>query len=129
MNNALAILSHRAAISIDGATLESQHKSRARSGEEMLMLALVEDGIDCFFRYLTATDDKGRAIFEETDQWIFGHDSDWLFSFENVCETLGINPSYLRAKLGQWKRSELARRSQHQAGFRSISGLATRLFT
>ena len=120
MKNALALISHPTALSIDGAFLDSQGRSRARSGEEKLMLALLEDGIDSFFKYLRAADDKGRQISEEIDKWIFGRDSDWIFSFDNVCETLGINPSCLRAKLGQWKRSELNRGRRHRAGLRSV---------
>ena len=115
MKNALALISHPAALGIDAAFLESQYKSRARSGEERLMLALLKDGIDCFFRYLPATDNKGREIFEETDVWIFEDSSDRVFSFENVCETLGIDPSYLRAKLKQWKEAVLAKGSSRKA--------------
>ncbi len=83
------------------------------------MLALLEDGIDCFFRYLAATDDKGREIFEETDKWIFENNSDWVFSFENVCETLGINTS-LRAKLRRWKELELLKRGSQKGKLQSI---------
>ena len=115
MKNASALVFHPVALGIDAAFLESQYKSRARSGEKRLMLALLKDGIDCFFRYLAATDDKGREIFAETDVWIFEDSSDWIFSFDNVCETLGIDASYLRAKLKQWKEAEMTKGSSRKA--------------
>jgi len=115
MKNALALISHPTAAGIDGAFLESHYKSRARSGEQRLMLALLKDGIECFFRSLAATDRKGQELFEETDRWIFEQDGDWIFSFDNVCETLGVAPSYLRAKLRQQKESELTKGSGRKA--------------
>src|SRR5713226_3759658 len=115
MKNALALISHPASLRIDGGFLESQLHSRVRSGEAELMLALLKDGIDCFFKSLAARDEKGTELFAETDSWIFEHHGDWLFSFENVCETLGIDASCLRARLRRWKEEELARRNRRRA--------------
>ena len=33
--------------------------------------------------------------------------SDWPFSFENICEVLGFDPAYLRQGLLRWKRKKL----------------------
>src|SRR5262247_1785232 len=38
--------------------------------------------------------------------------SDWLFSFANVCETLGFNPDYLRQGLAIWKAERLESRAR-----------------
>ena len=35
-------------------------------------------------------------------------DYEWPFSFQNVCETLGINPESLRGTLLGWKAKRLA---------------------
>jgi hypothetical protein len=33
-------------------------------------------------------------------------DGDWVFSFENVCEHLGLNPAYVREGLMRWMRNQ-----------------------
>jgi hypothetical protein len=80
--------------------------------EKKLMLAVLEDAIACFQKYLLARDGKGKMLFQEADEWIQERGGDWLFSFANVCEMLGFNPDYLRQGLLQWKEQSLADRSQ-----------------
>jgi hypothetical protein len=75
------------------------------------MLALLQDGIDCFLRHLAARDGKGKELLAETERWIFEREIDGIFSFDSVCETLRISPSYLRAKIRQWKEEELRKRA------------------
>jgi hypothetical protein len=80
--------------------------------EKKLMLAVLEDAIACFQKYVLARDGKGKILFQEAEDWIQDSNSDWLFSFANVCETLGFNPDYLRQGLAQWKGEKLASRSR-----------------
>lgn len=115
MKNALALIYHPGTLSIEGELLERLQKKSIREREEGLMLAILEDAIHCFFKYLLAKDEKGRQLFRETEKWLLEKNSDWLFSFENICETLGLNPSYLREGLMRWKESELLKNSNHKA--------------
>jgi hypothetical protein len=78
--------------------------------EKRLMLAVLEDAIACFQKYLLARDSKGRSSFHEAEEWIREEGSDWLFSFENICEVLGFNPKYVRRGLLEWKEKKLAGR-------------------
>jgi hypothetical protein len=71
--------------------------------EKKLMLAVLEDAIACFQKYVFARDGKGKMLFQEAEDWVQEANSDWLFSFANVCETLGFNPDYLRQGLVHWK--------------------------
>jgi hypothetical protein len=75
--------------------------------EKRLMLAVLEDGVACFQKYLTARDGRGKRIFRETEEWVLEEPSERLFSFANVCETLGLNPDYLRHGLMRWKAAQL----------------------
>jgi hypothetical protein len=75
--------------------------------EKQLMLAVLEDGINCFQENVGAAHVKGQKLFAETEEWIFGSHADWLFSFENICATLGLNPEYLRRGLLRWKSAKL----------------------
>ncbi len=75
--------------------------------EKRLMLAILQDAADCFQKYMFARNDRGRAIFDQTEQWITEENNDWLFSFESICECLGFDPEYIRKGLLLWKNSHL----------------------
>jgi len=62
------------------------------SGEKALMLAVLEDGIRCFQEHLRNPRSNPRLLSREAEDWIRAVDYDWPFSFNNVCETLGISP-------------------------------------
>lgn len=70
--------------------------------EKKLMCAILEDAINCYRNNLLAQSVKGKSLFEETKAWIAAVDSDWIFSFDNVCEALGFNPEYVRQGLLRW---------------------------
>jgi hypothetical protein len=80
--------------------------------EKKLMLAVLEDAIACFQKYVFARDGKGRMLFREAEEWIQEKSGDWLFSFANICETLGFDPAYLREGLIRWQKSRLLERNQ-----------------
>ena len=42
---------------------------------------------------------RARSARREAIAWIANEDRSRLFSFENICETLAINVTWLRAKL------------------------------
>jgi hypothetical protein len=75
------------------------------------MLAVLQDALDCFQKYAFSKDGTGRQLFAEADEWIACQDRDWYFSFENICETLDMNPEYLRRGVRQWKQT--ARQQPH----------------
>jgi hypothetical protein len=70
--------------------------------EKKLMFAILEDAISCYQSNLTAHSVRGKRFFEETKSWIVAVGNDWIFSFENVCEALGLNPQYVRQGLLRW---------------------------
>ena len=71
--------------------------------ERLLMLAVLEDAIDCFQKYAFARDPRGQQIFDESREWVSSTDRSWLFSFENICDTLEINADYVRRGLHEWR--------------------------
>jgi len=73
-------------------------------GEKRLMLAVLQDALDCYQKYAFCTDGQGRQLFADADGWISCEDRNWYFSFENICETLEINPNYLRRGVQEWRR-------------------------
>jgi len=92
--------------------LETFRRKLHLEPEKKLMLAVLEDAIACFQKYVFARDGKGRMLFQEAEDWVLDANSDWLFSFGNVCETLGFSPDYLRQGLVQWKAAKLESRAK-----------------
>lgn len=78
--------------------------------EKKLMLALLEDAIACYQKYLFARDSKGKALFEEAEEWVREPGSGSVFAFDSVCEALGLNPDYLRRGMAEWKKAATTRR-------------------
>lgn len=79
--------------------------------EKRLMLAVLEDAIRYYQDNWFSRNSKRKRIFDETEEWIVTPDGDWVFSFDHVCETLGLSPEYLRRGLLRWKQRK---QNQHQ---------------
>jgi len=79
--------------------------------ERRLMLAVLQDAVECYQKYALARDPKGRLLFEGAEEWIESGEREWPFSYENICEILGLNPGYIRRGLSKWRqqRSPLRR--------------------
>lgn len=71
--------------------------------ERLLMLAVLEDAVDCFKKYAYARDPRGRQMYDEAREWVASTDRTWLFSFENICDTLEISAEYVRRGLRLWR--------------------------
>ena len=80
--------------------------------EKKLMLAILEDAIACYQKYLFARDSKGKALFHEAEQWVEEAGGASVFGFDSVCETLGLNPDYLRRGIVEWKKAATTQRLQ-----------------
>ena len=71
--------------------------------ERLLMLAVLEDAIDCYQKYAHSHDPRGRQMYDEAREWVTSVDRTWLFSFENICDTLEISAEYVRRGLREWR--------------------------
>jgi hypothetical protein len=70
---------------------------------EKLMFAVLTDAIECFQEYYGANAHRCRRLFTEAEAWISSRDYAWPYSFENICETLNLDPNYLRIGLTRWR--------------------------
>lgn len=80
----------------------------AHEPERRLVIAVLQDAVDCFQKHLRARDRKARQLFLDAEEWIGSEDRSWPFSFENICDLLQINAEYLRKGLMAWKERELS---------------------
>jgi len=97
-------------ISVDPAdtgVIEQLFKKDIREKEERLMLAVLESAVEDFQKYVLARNPSGKKLFQEAEEWFLEKDSDELFSFENICETLQLHPDYIRQGLMVWKEAKL----------------------
>jgi hypothetical protein len=92
--------------------LETFRRKLHLEPEKKLMLAILEDAIACFQKYIFARDGKGKALFREAEEWVQEKGAEGIFSFDSVCETLGFNPDYLRRGMTDWKNKVLAEHAQ-----------------
>jgi hypothetical protein len=97
-------------ISLDAADIgliESVYKKNLREGEERLMLAVLESAVEDFQKYVLARKPSGKKLFQQAEEWFLEKESEELFSFENICETLQLHPDYIRQGLMVWKEAKL----------------------
>ena len=76
-------------------------------GERRLMLAILEDAVECFQKYLGTKEARGRQLYADAEEWFLSDDRSWLFAFVNVCEILGLQPDFIRQGLLTWKTRQL----------------------
>ena len=87
------------------------HRSRPLSPERELMVAVLEEALADYQRCWKARDKKAMERFADAQAWILESDSEWIFSFVNCCEALGIEPGYLRQGLIRSKQGKHTRPS------------------
>jgi len=71
------------------------------------MLAILENAVEYFQKYIFAQNDIGRKLFQEAEEWFLEKNADLFFSFESICETLELHPDYIREGLMSWKEKTL----------------------
>lgn len=81
---------------------DRSRQARIADGEYRLMLAVLEDAIQCYLSYMNKPCDlKKRRLGREANQWISSPSKAGLFAYENVCLLLEIEPERLRRELRQ----------------------------
>ena len=82
----------------------ARRRRSALSSEKRLMLAVLENALDDYQKYVAAQDRVGRTLFAEAAAWIACPSNGDVFSFEHISETLDIDPSYFRRGVAAWHR-------------------------
>jgi len=76
--------------------------------EKRLMLAVLEDAVGTFQKYVTSSTRRGQRLFAEAEEWFAAPATEWPFSFESVCQALGLDAGYLGGGLRRWRDAERA---------------------
>lgn len=100
---------------MEPAYVEQSHRRHYDEGAKKLMLAVLQEALNNFVRLLNAKKPEHQEQFGEIESWFWSDDTGWLFSFKNIAEHLGINPTYFRAGLSRLKTKKSANRRLTQA--------------
>lgn len=88
-------------------------------GERRLMAALLSDGIEAYIAqalvYQSALAMGAYAERGDACEWVETKDYSYVFSFDVVCDCLGINADYLRLGLARYVESVRERQEQARA--------------
>ena len=72
-------------------------QSKLVEPEKELMRALLEDALNLIHKNKNSKHKIGINSFNEAYSWVFEKgDPDYLYSFENVCSTIDLDPDYIR---------------------------------
>lgn len=82
---------------------DTLRRSEYLEPEKALLLAVLQDAIASYQKYCSARDRVGKDRFNEAEQWIMREGDDWIFTFDNVCELLGLDPQYVRRGIHEWR--------------------------
>jgi hypothetical protein len=85
--------------------------------EKRLMLAVLESAVATYQKHALATSRRGQRLFRETEQWLGEPGDGWLFSFENICNALLLDPGFIRSGLSRWRDRERGRGSVRSLRF------------
>ena len=76
-----------------------------RTGEYRLLVAVLQDALECWFRYRNTRRIRGQRLFQEIEAWFLSRERNWLFAFECICDHLALDPDYIRRGLLRWQAS------------------------
>lgn len=107
-------LSMRAVISEE--LLEGM-RGHMRGPERALMSALLFDGVITCLNYAGCSGRSARIKFKEALTWVTTQDNEYVFSFNNVCDCLGLDPDAVRGGLISICSSCAAERKKSRRNF------------
>ena len=116
-----------AGLLLPGQYVDLVRRNHVIEGELKLLLAVLEDAIRCYLRYANSKDGERRREFVEVRTWFEGKRpsarSADIFSFENLCAALGIEPRYLLDRLRILTIDDLPSRRYQMRRHRPLSSL------
>jgi hypothetical protein len=124
---------HGSIIVPDVLTPEQYYDARRGDGAiapvKRLMMAVLADALSCFQKNSDAKNGPRLRLFNEAQQWICGEQGDGPFCFSTICETLGIEPGFLRSGLKDWRHQRSAGISARRLARRSPVARSSRAST
>jgi hypothetical protein len=67
--------------------------------ERRLLRAVLEDALQTLLKRAATSGMRARRLRDEDLAWLVSEERSDVFAFESICETLGINASWLRTRV------------------------------
>ncbi len=117
-----------AGLLLPGQYADLVRRNHVIEGELKLLLAVLEDAIRCYLRNVNTKDGERRRDFVEVRNWFeaggrVGARRGDIFSFETICEALGIEPRVLLERLQILTIGDLPSRRYQMRRHRPLSSL------
>jgi hypothetical protein len=71
--------------------------------EKRLQVAVLADAILNFHRWAGLEGVRARRLFAEVDAWFASDDAGDPFTFVTICDSLNLDPTYIRRGLRHWR--------------------------
>ena len=103
---------HRDDIGVDLASVmpvqffDRQLQGACLQPEKHLQLAVLADAVATHARTATETTPYAQRLFAEVDEWFACDVAAGPFSFVGICDSLGIEPGYVRRGVRRLRRSD-----------------------
>jgi hypothetical protein len=118
-----------AGLVLPGQYADLVRRNHAIEGELKLLLAVLEDAIRCYLRNANAKEGERRRDFLEVRSWFDGNMAGGrradIFSFDNLCAALGIEPRCLLDRLRMLTIGDLPSRRYQMRRHRPLASLRT----
>ena len=85
----------------------NQNRRMEIMGEFILVQAILREAIRTYQKYAVKKGTRATRLFRDVTEWFSSDDRHWFFSFVNVCDTLGLEPTYIRTGLKLWRERKL----------------------
>ncbi len=116
-----------AGLVLPGQYADLVRRNHVIEGELKLLLAVLEDAIRCYLRNVNSKEGERRRDFVEVRNWFEGNRTGALggdiFSFENLCAALSIEPLVLLTRLKILTIGDLPSRRYQMRRHRPLSSL------
>ena len=85
----------------------NQNRRMEVMGEFILVQAILREAIRTYQKYALKKGTRASRLFRDVNEWFSSDERRWFFSFVNVCDTLGLEPTYIRTGLRLWRERKL----------------------
>jgi hypothetical protein len=90
-------------------------RENPRQPERALLFAVLSEAIETFQKCAFSQSPKRKALFREAEAWIWDEKSNHLVSFKNICQLMGLDPTFLRRGLLKWETKHAQGPRKHKS--------------
>src|SRR5688572_1135240 len=101
------ILSQISSMPVGIHAASNQNRRMEVMGEFILVQAILREAIRTYQKYALKKGTRASRLFRDVNEWFSSDERRWFFSFVNVCDTLGLEPTYIRTGLRLWRERKL----------------------